>query len=351
MITSFKAKGFRPFKQLSLTDLRTLNIIVGRSASGKTALLEGIRLALGATPQVAFSLNSNRGFILFIQPNTSREQFESAWSSLFFAFDIKSTIALSVTNSEGEVGSLEIRFDPSRLTVPITPAPSGAPMIPTTVAPIAFHRRLFSGEEDTLYGTLDQQGGLQLGQGPELGRSELYTGIQPNLIAGWFSQMSIAGDDKEIIAEVTRHFSDIVDLSVQAPVPFPTMYATMKTQKRKVPLSLVSSGIYKFVALLVLIRVFSDGVVLIDEIENGIYYETFPALWEILHRFAKQNRTQLFLSTHSLECIKGALPSMEKFAQDFTLLQVGREDGSSTGFVSAGRDAAAAIESGIELRR
>ena len=129
-------------------------------------------------------------------------------------------------------------------------------------------------------------------------------------------------------SEVERFFPSITDLSVQAPVAFPTIYATLRAQKKKVPISLVSSGINKFVSLLVMIRTFKEGVVLIDEIENGIYYETFPALWRILHKFAKRNRTQLFLSTHSLECIKGALDTMEEFEEDFALLQIAPKNGS-----------------------
>lgn len=61
MIQSFEAIRFRAFEHLAIGGLRPVNIIVGRSAAGKTALLEGIRLALGATPQVALGLNAMRG--------------------------------------------------------------------------------------------------------------------------------------------------------------------------------------------------------------------------------------------------------------------------------------------------
>jgi hypothetical protein len=94
MITSFEARWFRPFEHIEVNDLRGLNILVGRSASGKTALLEGIRLALAGTPHVAANLNAARG-LWFIQQNPSREQFESIWAPLFFAFDTKGKIEAS----------------------------------------------------------------------------------------------------------------------------------------------------------------------------------------------------------------------------------------------------------------
>jgi hypothetical protein len=64
MINSLEVKNFRAFRDLQLDDLTPVNIVVGRSASGKTALLEAIRLALGATPQVAWNLNAWRGVLV-----------------------------------------------------------------------------------------------------------------------------------------------------------------------------------------------------------------------------------------------------------------------------------------------
>jgi AAA15 family ATPase/GTPase len=51
MIQFFEATRVRAFEHLAINGLRPVNIIVGRSAAGKTALLEGIRMALGATPK------------------------------------------------------------------------------------------------------------------------------------------------------------------------------------------------------------------------------------------------------------------------------------------------------------
>jgi predicted ATPase len=84
MIQSFEAIRFRAFEHLAISGLRPVNVIVGRSASGKTALLEGIRLALGATPQVALALNAMRGGGM-PNPQMTREQFEALWSPIFFA--------------------------------------------------------------------------------------------------------------------------------------------------------------------------------------------------------------------------------------------------------------------------
>ena len=55
MIKSLHAENFRCFKELDLSGLQRVNVVVGKNATGKTALLEAIRLALGGTPNVLWA--------------------------------------------------------------------------------------------------------------------------------------------------------------------------------------------------------------------------------------------------------------------------------------------------------
>jgi AAA15 family ATPase/GTPase len=84
MIDSLHIKNFRGFRDLSLSGLRSINIVVGKNASGKTALLEAIRVGLSGTPQALWQVNQSRmaGFPIPMGP--SRESFENIWSSDFF---------------------------------------------------------------------------------------------------------------------------------------------------------------------------------------------------------------------------------------------------------------------------
>ena len=116
------------------------------------------------------------------------------------------------------------------------------------------------------------------------------------------------------------------------------------------PVAMVSGGIHKLFLILLGIASQSKGVILIDEIENGIYYKGFQAFWEALHRFSIDNNAQLFVSTHSWECLKAAAEVNEKFPDDFSLVQLSQEGGISTARNVKGEDAANAIEHGIEVR-
>lgn len=356
MIKSFEVDNFRSLQKLQLSNLGRVNIFVGRSASGKTAVLEAIRIALAGTPSAAWQVNSQRGVPIFMQPNPQRDFFEAQWGSLFNNYDLAKSITFKLSDEQDRNTSLKIYFDQSK---PITPSiqPAFGASVPTTIVPLAFERTSLEEKQDTLYATINQQGNFHLDQGQELRASAEFfiSNWQSNApqVASWFSQLSIDTKDhtKDIVSLICKQFPEITDLSIQAPTQFPLLYATLKFGGRKIPISLVSSGINKFISLILAVRIFKGGVVLIDEIENGIYYQMFPIFWEALYQSAVESNTQLFLSTHSWECLKAAVPLIEKHSNDFSLIQVFQDQGITKATSVSGGDAAAAIDSDVEIRR
>ena len=363
MISAIEIKHFRGIKHLTLDGLRTINIIVGPSAAGKTSLLEGLRLALGATPQIALNL-AHRGMPNTFIPNLTRDQFEFFWAPLFFDFDVATPIDFSAVDQDDHVARLAIFFDQSKVLLASQPSlplsgtsprsPSGQPSVQPIIAPLAFKRTSFTREESTLYASVTSNGQLQFDSGNELDVvADFLSPFWPansQQITMMFSRLSIAGSTRGILDVLIKQFPEIRALSVESPAFFPALYASMAHVARKMPLAMVSSGIYKFVSLLLAIESTRGGVLLVDEIENGIYYQTLPALWQSLHASAKQASSQLFLTTHSWECLKCAAPLIEESPDDFNLIQMFQDDGKSVALVVPGQHAAAAIEGGIEVR-
>ncbi len=61
MVTSVEIKNFRGFKDLAVEGLAPINVIVGDNASGKTAFLEAIYLAVSGNAQQPLSIKQWRG--------------------------------------------------------------------------------------------------------------------------------------------------------------------------------------------------------------------------------------------------------------------------------------------------
>jgi AAA15 family ATPase/GTPase len=77
----------------------------------------------------------------------------------------------------------------------------------------------------------------------------------------------------------------------------------LKNQKSLVLLSSLGEGINRYIAILCAIWASKDSVLLIDEIENGIHYTNYKKLWQIIFQASVDANCQLFITTHSKECI------------------------------------------------
>jgi energy-coupling factor transporter ATP-binding protein EcfA2 len=365
MIKSLHAENFRCFKQLDLSDLQRVNVLVGRNATGKTALLEAIRLALGGTPNALWTMNQARGFFGLAPQPITREVFESLWSPYFFNFEISNAIFTDCCDSSKAHATTRIFFDVQR---PVTALPHHLPQLPqgpqgpqgpppvlpsSFIPPLAFERSSFSGVKSTLYASAQAQGGLNFDSGPELGS---VTEVLPSLAwtlnpAQVFSQVSQQQREGAIVDAVRDEFDQSLEsLVVLAPSGTPGLYAGLRYLKEKLPIGYLSAGVTRFIAMLSAVLIRGEGVVLLDEIENGISYKIFQPLWKYLLKFAVDNDTQIFASTHSLECVRALLPAMQGHEHEFALLRAERTDGSSAITLVPGKFLESAIDQGVEVR-
>jgi hypothetical protein len=356
MIKSLQVKNFRCFKELELHELRRINVVVGKNATGKTALLEAVRLALSGTPTALWVMNQVRSWPLYYPQPPTRDQFESMWNPYFFAFNSSSPISMEFHDSQGHAATLKIYYEPKRAVTTVPKQREDQPPAPSVaISPLAFERTDLSGQSSTLYASVNPQGGYVLDPGTEVGpSSEFITStllVNPSQAAAWFSYLSLQKREKEIVDAVKEEFEPALEsLSVLSLGQLPSVYASIKYLKEKLPLSLLSGGINKFVVVLAAVLMRGSGVVLIDEVENGFFYKTLEPMWKYLLKLAGDNDTQIFVSTHSQECVRALVPAMQGHEDEFTLLRAERTNGSSTVTLLEGKFLEAAIEQGVEVR-
>jgi hypothetical protein len=363
MIKSLHAENYRCFKKLNLPALQRVNVVVGMNATGKTALLEAIRLALGGTPNTLWTMNQTRGFFGGVPQSLTREGFESLWSPVFFNFETSNAIFTDCCDSENNHATTRIFFDLERpVAAYAQPAlqqqPQPQPILPGSfIPPLAFERTDFSGVKSTLYTSAQMQGGLRIDSGPEfVPVTEFFLSagwtFNPMLPAQLFSQLSLQQGEKAIVDAVRDEFDhSLENLVVLAPSGAPAgLYAGLRYLREKLPIGNMSAGISRFIAMLSAVLIRGKGAVIIDEIENGISYKIFQPLWKYLLKFAIENNTQIFASTHSLECVRALLPAMQEHEREFTLLRAERTNGTSTVTLVPGKSLESAIDQGVEVR-
>ncbi len=71
-----------------------------------------------------------------------------------------------------------------------------------------------------------------------------------------------------------------------------------------ISISEYGDGIKYYIAYVSALWTYSNNILFIDEIENGIHYTNLDKLWEIILTISKEQNVQVFATTHSKECIE-----------------------------------------------
>jgi hypothetical protein len=349
MIESLQISNFRGFERLELRGLRRINIIVGENSSGKTAFLESVFLAGGGSPEIALRLQAQRGLGQPFQITLDRTSYESLWKYLFHGFDQKEVISIQLVGSPANTRSVTVAYsEQDSLTLPLGKAGLDSPFI----VPVTFEWKDSSGDVYRAQPKITGQGLTIAGTGETMPIFLFSSAVSLNAgeIASRFSELDTQGKSGAVVAGLKEIFPYLEGASIQVISGVPTLHATLSYSDLKVPLGLLSGGINKLVGILLTLASRPQGVVLIDEIENGFYYQLVPSIWSALLSSCKKHNTQIFASTHSEECLRALLKSIGENEEEFALIRTERKNGRCAARVLGGRQLHSAIEQNIEVR-
>lgn len=72
---------------------------------------------------------------------------------------------------------------------------------------------------------------------------------------------------------------------------------------RLIPLSEMGGGFQRLFGLVVSILTTRNKIFIIDDIEKGVHHSVMGKVWSFVSRVAQDNDLQVFVSTHSLDCL------------------------------------------------
>lgn len=73
---------------------------------------------------------------------------------------------------------------------------------------------------------------------------------------------------------------------------------------KRIPVQLMGDGMKKVLSVVVNMAMVRNGVILIDEIDNGLHYTSMPILWKAIIEAARTNNVQVFATTHNLDSLR-----------------------------------------------
>lgn len=356
MIESVQITNYRGFQDLKLKNLSRINVLVGDNGSGKTAFLESLFLAGGLGPEIYLRTRAWRGSGDKLVVGLDRDQYEALWREIFYNLDQNKPVTITFNDSaRGGQRQLRIYYDTEQTSLLHLDMSVRTSDESGDIHPITFHWKTDEGA--------DQKASVTVSPGPQsVMQLSQITNVYPMVFFGAgsafapeenakrFSFLSRRKEQQSVIKIIQSLFPLVQDLSVELVAGAPGLYATVPDLQEKISVGSLSAGLTKLLAILCGIASYRKGVVIVDELENGFFYKKYGAVWEGLTSLAEQHQTQLFISSHSIECLQAALPIVARNPTLFTLLRTERKQDECTIKYFDGKDFQAGLEQRIDFR-
>ena len=102
-------------------------------------------------------------------------------------------------------------------------------------------------------------------------------------------------------------------------------FVILDNSQKKYRLSTMGDGINRILTIILSMVNCRNGILLVDEFENGLHYSVQTALWELICSLAKDLNIQVFATTHSQDCIKSFLKATRDNS-DSRLIRIEKRD-------------------------
>ena len=73
---------------------------------------------------------------------------------------------------------------------------------------------------------------------------------------------------------------------------------------RLVPINMLGDGIRKLLAIITSLYGCKEGIIFIDEIDNGMHFSSLASLWKAILKTARMLDVQVFATTHNIESLQ-----------------------------------------------
>ena len=120
---------------------------------------------------------------------------------------------------------------------------------------------------------------------------------------------------------------------------------------QRVSLKSLGDGVTRLFAAGLALAASRNGLLLIDEMENGLHYSIIKDVWNMIMKVAKRHNIQVFATTHSLDCIRAfAYAADENEETESVLIRLGSRQEKICAIEYTEEELKVASEQGIEVR-
>jgi predicted ATPase len=356
MLDSLRIKNFRSLQDFEIPKLGRVNLLVGKNNSGKSTVLEALRLYAG---------NAQRPLLDAIaQEHDERARISEAsaleadLSALPYQ-DFFTGRCFPSDDTAIEIGSATSNNDQLRISrVWMEESAGEAEQVNGELIRRTQRRFLPTQQADDALGFLEpvilvRKGARSLppirlnrNYGNVGMRRPIEFALPCSLIPTQFISMDELADEWDKIVftepeEVVRKALRVIEPTfdnltfVRADAgsrtrASRTVMVKLRDMGHPVPLNSMGDGMLRVLQLALKLFSAKGGFLLIDEFENGLHYSVQKSIWALLFEMAEQYDIQIFATTHSWDCIESFTQvALEHTQAEGCLLRLGRSQRTS----------------------
>ncbi|MBA7539896.1 ATP/GTP phosphatase [subsurface metagenome] len=303
-----KIEGFRGISKLDIKELSQINLFIGKNNCGKTALLEAIFLNIGCSnPELILKIDLFRNIF-----HNQRDDFRFIFRNLDYANKLK-IVGYLINPSQDR----ELVIEPSKSkrqreeistikSDELANASSSDYSIMKDVDLLKFNFKISSEKQVQTFSSeilfRDNKSVFKIDSrykevlnGSFLNKRSIFLQLYEKI-----DQLLINKQVKPIITILKKMEPSIESISLGAN----NMVYMEVGLERLVPLNIMGDGVVHLVSILTHIATAREGIILIDEMENGLHFASLELLWRGIFEASQLYNVQLFITTHSYECVE-----------------------------------------------
>src|SRR5579859_2917028 len=307
-LPSLEVQGFRCFQDLRIDKLGRVNLIVGKNNIGKTSLLEAIQLyATRAHPAIL------RQILTVRDEDKGRQQVEEALSSAKYLFFGRKAITgptdpVKIGPIENPEQQLRISLDFYTLKIDKEGRHTWQILMPeeySTAESPTPRFSVFLGEDFITSYSLDVVTRyLSLVKEINLISVDV-NGLGKQTIAQLWDKITLTDYEQEVLKalRIVAPGIEAINLVDQSARGERTPIVKARGMSEPLPIRTLGDGMQRVLGIALALVNAQDGILIIDEVENGLHYSIQEDLWERIFQLAHQLNVQVFATTHSWDCI------------------------------------------------
>ena len=342
VIQNLQINSFRGLKGLNLSELGWVNILVGKNNSGKTTILEAISIAcnpldpfqwigtserrmnIGRTANIARTVTASRPSLesikwLFPQENSNSEDREYQRKiEINTTGDTDISVEAIITEIYG-TGSDKNDNDDEDLSAESDYAKYGIDLDIFSTSPFDGQINIFEDQRD--YSKTQTTENFQFWENerfiqPHRSQDRVlfnHAIVYPSysssdvVLAFRLTQVTKEGEKSNLL-EILRLFDpEILDIHILSTSPSRLSLYIEHQKLGFAPFYTFGDGLKKTLLIALALPLAKNGILLIDEIETSIHFSALSQVFTWLIQACKINKTQLFVTTHSLESVDAML--------------------------------------------